>query len=206
MTDPSHGALRPGERAPDFELPAADVEGTVTLAEYRRRGPVFLTMLRGLYCPFCRRHISQLRPACEALRAAGIALLGVVVASPGRARQYFRHFPACFPMAVAPDHAIHRAYGLPEVARTPEFVQETELRVAEILRAQGMEVPAGQARSIFMASDGFVMTPEDQAAWQRPHQAVGHFLIGRDGLIRWSRIDPWMVPLPPVEELSSLAW
>ena len=49
MTDPSHGALRPGERAPDFELPAADVEGTVTLAEYRRRGPLFLTMLRGLY-------------------------------------------------------------------------------------------------------------------------------------------------------------
>jgi peroxiredoxin len=206
MTDQRHGALGPGKRAPDFELPAADVEGTVTLAEYRRRGPVLLTMLRGLYCPFCRRHISQLRPACEALGAAGIALLGIVVASPERARQYFKYFPACFPMAAAPDHAIHRAYGLPEVARTPEFVEETERRATEILREQGVEAAAGQGRSILMASDGFVMTPEDQAAWQRPHQAIGQFLIGRDGLIRWARIDSWMLPVPEVEELSSLAW
>jgi peroxiredoxin len=205
MTDPGHGALGPGERAPDFELPAADAEGTVALAEYRRRGPVLLTMLRGLYCPFCRRQISQLRPTCEALRVAGIALLGVVVASPERARQYFRHFPACFPMAAAPDHAIHRAYGLPEVARTPEFLEETERRAAEILRAEGFEPPPRQARSIFIASDRFELTLEDQAEWQRPHQTVGHFLIGRDGLIRWARVDPWIAPLPGVEELSSLA-
>jgi peroxiredoxin len=205
MTDVMHRTLGPGDRAPDFELPAADAEGTVTLAAHLRRGPVLLTMLRGLYCPFCRRHISQLRPACEALRAAGIALLGVVVASPERARQYFRHFPACFPMAAAPDHTIHHAYGLPEVARTPEFVQETERRASDILREQGLEVPPGQARSILMASDGFVMTPEDQAAWQRPHQTVGQFLIGRDGVIRWVCIDSCIVPLPEVEELAAAA-
>jgi peroxiredoxin len=205
MSHPRLGVLGPGEPAPDFELPAADVEGTVALAEYRRRGPVLLALLRGLYCPFCRRHISQLRPACEALRLAGIALLGVVIASPERARQYFRHFPACFPMAAAPDHAIHRAYGLPEVVRTPEFGQEAERRASEILRERGQEAPPGQARSIFIASDGFEMTAEDQATWQQPHQTVGHFLIGRDGLIRWARVDPWMVPLPDVDELSSLA-
>lgn len=108
-------------------------------------------------------------------------------------------------MAAAPDHAIHRAYGLPDVARTPEFVQETERRATEILREQGVEAAAGQARSIFMVSDGFVMTPEDQAALQRPHKAIGQFLIGRDGLIRWARIDSWMLPVPEVEELSSLA-
>jgi peroxiredoxin len=62
MTDPTNGALGPGDRAPDFSLPAADVEGTVALEEYRRRGPVLLTMLRGLYCPFCRREIGLLRP------------------------------------------------------------------------------------------------------------------------------------------------
>jgi len=121
MTDPIHGALGPGDRAPDFELPAADVEGRVTLAEHLRRGPVLLTMLRGLYCPFCRRQISQLRPTCETLRAAGIPLLGIVIARPERARQYSRHFPPCFPIAAAPDRAIHRAYGLAEVIRTPSL-------------------------------------------------------------------------------------
>ena len=90
-------ALKPGDLAPDFELQSGEAEGTVSLAEYRRRGAVLLLMLRGLYCPFCRRGIGLLRPTCEALRKAGVPLLGVVIASPERARQYFRHFPACFP-------------------------------------------------------------------------------------------------------------
>jgi peroxiredoxin len=38
-----------GERAPDFTLPAADREGTISLAEYCDRGPVLLTLFRGLY-------------------------------------------------------------------------------------------------------------------------------------------------------------
>ena len=75
--------------APDFDLAAADREGQVSLAEVRRRGPVLLVMLRGLYCQFCRRHISQLRPACNALKEEGIQLLGIVVASAAHARPYF---------------------------------------------------------------------------------------------------------------------
>ncbi len=205
MTDPTSGALGPGDRAPDFDLPAADVEGTVALAEYRRRGPVLLTMLRGLYCPFCRRHISLLRPACEALRSSEIALLGVVIASPERSRQYFRHYPPCFPMAAAPDRAIHRAYRLPEVIRTPEFRQGTERRAAEVLRELGVQAPAGQAAAAtFAASDGFDMTTEDHAEYQRPLQAVGHFLIGHDGVIRWARVELTVTPLPETEELRSL--
>jgi peroxiredoxin len=116
--------LGPSDLAPDFELPAADAKGTVALADYRRRGSVLLVMLRGLYCPFCRRGIGLLRPTCEALRNAGIPLLGVVVPSPPRARQYFRHFPACFPVVAAPDRALHRADGLPEEDRTPEALSE----------------------------------------------------------------------------------
>jgi hypothetical protein len=39
MTDLPRGVLGPGDRAPDFSLPAGDVDGTVALAEYLRRGP-----------------------------------------------------------------------------------------------------------------------------------------------------------------------
>lgn len=177
----------------------------MTLADYLRRGPVLLVMLRGLYCPYCRRHISQLRPACEALRASGIALLGVLVVSPERARRYFNHFPACFPMAAAPDHAVHQAYGLPELAKTAEWAEESERRASEILREQGIEAPLGRARSTFRTSDGIELTPEDQARQNRATSyAIGHFLISRDGLIRWARVDPLMVPLPDAKELSSL--
>jgi len=58
MTSAARDGLGPGDLAPDFHLPAADRDGYVSLAEVRRRGPVLLVMLRGLYCPFCRRHIS----------------------------------------------------------------------------------------------------------------------------------------------------
>ena len=44
-----HQPLQPGERAPDFTVPAADREGAVSLAEYRSRGPVLLALFRGLY-------------------------------------------------------------------------------------------------------------------------------------------------------------
>ena len=39
----------PGEPAPDFTLPAAHGEGTVSLAEYRGQSPVLVALFRGLY-------------------------------------------------------------------------------------------------------------------------------------------------------------
>jgi peroxiredoxin len=204
MTTDERGPLGAGDRAPDFELPAADVEGTVALADHRRRGPVLLAMLRGLYCPFCRRQISQLRPTCEALRAAGVGVLGLVIGSPERTRQYFRYFPPCFPVAAAPDRSVHRLYGLGEVVRTPELRQETERLAVLALRETGRSAPAGQAMSVFAATDGFEDTAEDEAEWARPVQTVAYFLIGRDGVIRWSHADPRFVPIPKVEELLPL--
>jgi peroxiredoxin len=205
MSDPTPGTLGPGDRAPAFDLPAADVEGRVTLSEHLRKGPVLLTILRGLYCPFCRRQISQLRPTCERLRSTGIELLGIVVASPERSRQYFRHFPPCFPIGAAPDRAIHRAFGLREVPRTSEFRQETERKAAAILREEfDQQVPAGKAMSVFMTAGGFEITVEDKAELERPLQSVAYFLIGSDGLIRWVLADPTIVPLPNVEELLLL--
>lgn len=41
--------VQPGERAPEFTLPAAHGDGTVSLAEYRGRGPVLVALFRGLY-------------------------------------------------------------------------------------------------------------------------------------------------------------
>ena len=45
----SRSPVQPGEPAPNFALPAADREGSVSLAEYRGRSPVLLNLLRGLY-------------------------------------------------------------------------------------------------------------------------------------------------------------
>jgi peroxiredoxin len=45
----SRPPVQPGEPAPDFTLPAANREGSVSLADYRGRSPLLLALLRGLY-------------------------------------------------------------------------------------------------------------------------------------------------------------
>lgn len=45
----AHSPVQPGEPAPDFMLPAADRDGTVSLSEYRGRSPLLLALYRGLY-------------------------------------------------------------------------------------------------------------------------------------------------------------
>ena len=47
--------VAPGEPAPDFTLPAVDRNENVSLADYRGRSPVFLALMVGLWCPFCRQ-------------------------------------------------------------------------------------------------------------------------------------------------------
>ena len=203
MSDVSRKPLQPGDRAPDFELPGANGEGMVRLSEHYERGSVLLAMLRGLYCPFCRWHLARLGHVLEPLRSAGISLLGVVVASPERARQYFRYRPVRFPMAAAPDRAVHHAYGLPAVPRGPELREETERQAAAILQELGIRPPAGEATVTFLTTGGFEMTAEDEAEFGRARQAVGYFLIGGDGVIRWTRDDIHMLPLPSPEELTA---
>lgn len=204
MTEVPRAPLGPGARAPDFHLPAGHGEGMVSLAEHYRRSPVLLVMLRGLYCPFCRRHLTQLGQVVEPLRSAGIGLLGVVVASPERARLYFGYRPARFPVAAAPDRAVHRAYGLPAVPRGPELREETERQAAAVLQELGVQHPAGEATGVFLTAGGFEMTPEDEAEFGQARQVVGYFLIGGDGVVRWTRDDTHMLPLPSAQVLSGL--
>lgn len=48
-TDVRRPPVQPGEPAPDFTVPAANREGSVSLADYRGRSPVLLALYRGLY-------------------------------------------------------------------------------------------------------------------------------------------------------------
>ena len=114
------GHIEIGQRAPQFELPAADRNGVVSLAQYRGTFPVLLALFRGLYCPFCRRQMAQLSPVADRLRAVGIETLGVVATAPERARLYFRLRPSGFPLGADPDLVTHRAYGLPVIERNEE--------------------------------------------------------------------------------------
>ena len=84
--------LRPGDRAPDVTLPAADRDGVVSLTDYRGKQPVLLALYRSLSCLFCRRQMSRLALSVERLERSGVATLAVVATAPERARTGFDGF------------------------------------------------------------------------------------------------------------------
>lgn len=138
--------LKPGDLAPEFELPAADRDGIVSLAQYRDKAPVLLALFRGLYCPFCRRQMAQLSPAADRLRALGVETIGVVATAPERARLYFRLNRSRFPLGADPELTTHRAYGLPQVERNGETGEMVEQAAQRVARELGIPAPAGGAR------------------------------------------------------------
>jgi peroxiredoxin len=203
--------VRPGEPAPEFKLPAADREGVVALADYRGRSPVLLTLLRGLYCPFCRRHIAHLGATADKLRAAGVATVGVVATAAERARLYFRFRPSRFPLGSDPDLATHRAFGVPKVPLSPEIMDGVEAAASRLVQQLGAAVGPGGAHKTLGTLDGFEPLPSDLAEAERQGaQLVGQFLIDRDGVVRWAFLEgergaPDPTQVPSDEELLAVA-
>lgn len=187
--------------APDFALPAADREGTISLAEYRGR-PVLLALFRGLYCPFCRHQIARLATTAEKLRGHGIETLGVVATAADRARLYFRFHRARIPLAADPDLVTHRAYGVPGIPMTPALYQAINERAFEFAHEHGLPATPGTAHNDMNAFDGYRPTAEDQADQAR-HQAqlTAQFLIDRAGVVRWRNIERAPAEFPSDAEL-----
>ena len=182
--------IKPGERAPDFTLPAVGRDGTVSLDDYRGRNPVLLAMFRGLYCPFCRRAIAQLGVTSEKLKSLGVETLAIVATTPENARLYFRFRPTRAPLAADAELITHRAYGLPHPPVTPELMSAVErVRVNPTGELpEPMPIPA--AMETLDKIEGYALSPVDRQDAERQFpQLKGQFLIDRDGIVRWANIE-----------------
>ncbi len=207
----SRPPVAPGEPAPDFRLPAVDRPETVSLADYRGRSPLFLALLIGLWCPFCRRAIAQMAPIESQLKTLGIEMLAVVATTPENARLYFKYRPTRLRLASDPELSTHRAYGLPKPAPTPEFMHALE---TTRINPDGMfpePLPIMQAAQEITKADAHVNTPTDQAELERQWpQLKGQFLIDRDGIVRWANIEASEGPagvgkFPSAQEIMAAA-
>ena len=207
----SRSPVAPGEPAPDFELPAIDRPETVSLADYRGRNPLFLALLIGLWCPFCRRAIAQMAPIETQLQTLGVRTLGVVATTPENARLYFKFRPTRVPLAADPELSTHRAYGLPRPAPTPEFMQALDTTPINPNGAFPEPMPIMQAAQALTKADGYVNTPIDQAEMERQWpQLKGQFLIDRDGIVRWANVEASEGPasvgkFPTADEIMAAA-
>jgi peroxiredoxin len=189
MTE-SRPPVAPGERAPDFTLPAVDRPETVSLADYRGRRPLFLSLLVGLWCPFCRRAIANMGTMESRLNEIGVETLGVVATTPENARLYFKYRPTRLRLASDPELSTHRAYGVPKPAPTPEFMSALETTRINPYGDLPEPQPVMQVAQQVAQSDAYVETPTDKAEMERQWpQLKAQFLIDREGIIRWANIE-----------------
>ncbi|RZL90077.1 MAG: redoxin domain-containing protein [Variovorax sp.] len=193
--------LQTGERAPAFALPAANLDGMVSLDSLRPR-PFLIGFYRGLHCPFCRRQLLQLAAMQADLRAAGVETLAVINTPVDNARLYFRHRPTPVTLLCDPDCVTHRAYGVPHIEFLPEGSSEQpewpyHASMAEFVASRVN--PTGdlpeplqplEALSAMNARDGFELQEADSAiVANHGTQLVGHFLVDAAGMVGWVQIE-----------------
>jgi peroxiredoxin len=191
-TTPSRlSPIQPGEPAPEFSLPAISNDGTIALAEYRGRSPLFLALFVGLWCPFCRRSIAQMGTIEGRIRTEGVETLGIVASAPENARLYFKYRPTRLRLAADPEMSTHRAYGLPRPEVTPELMDQiTAIRINPSGDLPAPLPVQEAAMAIERLDGGFTPTESDQADMQRQWpQLKGQFLIDRHGIVRWANIE-----------------
>jgi peroxiredoxin len=203
MTSAPGHPLQPGDAAPNFQLPAVNHEGTVSLDDYRGRKPVMVGLFRGLSCPFCRRQIARFSITRDKLAQEGVEAVAIVNTPLDRARQYFQYRPTRMALATDPEVQTHRAYGVAQVLIVADSTDPRELHwplnatmaqmAATAINPTG-ELPGPMnifaATELLNAKDGFEMTEADKRI-QEAHgtQGTGHFLIDAEGTIRWAHIE-----------------
>jgi peroxiredoxin len=182
--------LEPGEPAAEFTLPGLNRDGTIALTDYRDKAGLLLAIERGLYCPFCRRHITQLGATARSLKPLGVEVLAIVATPPDRAKAYLKYRPAPVPLAADPRSDIHRAYGLPKFPGVPELMEKITTARVNPFGTLPEPQPLKQLAETISKDDPYEWTDADQEAWNAEQiQTTGQFLIDRRGIIRWRNIE-----------------
>jgi hypothetical protein len=145
-----------------------------------------------------------LSATAKKLEAVGVRTVGVMATGSDRARLFFRFRPPRIRVGCDPDLMTHRAYGVPNVAVTPELWQAVEGAAVHELRAMGREVPITEAYETFERLDGYTRTEGDMADFERHRaQLTGQFLMDREGIVRWAHIEGLQDDLTSVDQMPS---
>jgi len=193
--------LQPGEPAPAFALPGANVEGTFSLDSLRGRA-FLIAFFRGLHCPFCRRQLVQLAALQPALRDAGVQTLAVINTPVERARLYFKYRPTPVMLLCDAHCSTHRAFGVPNIefladgsSERPDWPYRASMAQFQAARIN----PTGElpepwqpmaANPVLNAKDGFELDDTDKAIFEKHGtQLVGRFLVDASGIVRWAQIE-----------------
>ena len=143
----------------------------------------------------------QLGTTQDKLKALGVETMAVVNTPLERARLYFKYRPARVLLTADPEAATHKAFGLPEGTVVEDESQASwsqgtftmgQLQASLVNPTGELAEPqhAFAASETLNKRDGFELTEIDQQiAATHGFLLAGHFLIDRDGIIRWLQIE-----------------
>jgi peroxiredoxin len=173
--------IQPGERAPQFSLPAINREGVVSDADYRGRA-LMIGFFRGLHCPFCRRQIAQLGAAQPSLAALGVESVAVINTPVERARLYFRYRPTPVTLLSDPECETHRGFGIPRIEFLPPGgpagkwprARPEDFATARIDPTGELGAPTQpmEANTVLNRKDGFQLTAADNENLRKTRHAI----------------------------------
>ena len=176
-SDCAAGALKPGDRAPQFELP--DGDGRIWRSEdLLRTGPLVVVFYRGRWCAYCNAQLVGLQKLHKHITAAGALLVAI---SPQTQKHSYmtRDMHALrFPLLSDSGNQIARKFGL-------------VYRISPELQAM--------YESIYTKLPGY----NGDQSWELPQSAT--YIIQPDGIISFARVDAdWRQRCEPEDIVACL--
>jgi peroxiredoxin len=184
-------AITVGSPAPSFRLPSAQGP-ELGLEDYRGKKNVIVWFTKGMVCPFCRSHMSQLARGYEEVQKRDGEILEISISPLPRARLYAEKFKMPFPYLCDPDFRVHGQWGL---ARRVHGLGYYALSFVK-----GMTAPKP-------ANDyGTFPPPLDEMPGVLKDDDMGFFIVDKDGVVRYSIAGSYLTeagqrPIPSNDEI-----
>jgi len=100
-----------GEVPPAFRLPSGQGP-EIGPEDYRGQRNLVVWFTKGIGCPFCRRHMTQLVHGYPSISALNTEILEVTLTPLDRARFYVSHYRIPFPYLCDPQYSVRREWRL----------------------------------------------------------------------------------------------
>lgn len=166
-------ARKAGDTAPEFTLKDSD-GNPVSSRELLAKGPLVVSFYRGVWCPYCNLELQALQAALSQITTRGASLVAISPQTAANSRKSQRDNKLEFPILSDVKSEVANAFGIRFAL--PDYL-------AEIYKTFGNDLPV----------------VNDDPAWVLPMPA--RFVIGTDGIIAYSEVNPDYTQRPDPSEL-----
>lgn len=169
-------AVKAGDRAPQFTL--HDQDGNeVSSSDLLARGPLVVTFYRGVWCPYCNIELQALNEALPQIQAYGGNVVAISPQTPVNSRKSVRTNQLGFPVLSDVEGRTGAAFGLR--FKLPDYL-------VDLYKQLKNDLPAFN----------------NDPSWTLPMPA--RYVIGRDGIVLYSEINPDYTQRPDPAEMFSV--